>query len=94
MGAFLEQLGNQTRIDGWRRLGGNILLQFVEELPSDWKGGVPTLAPKAIVHVHVAVPAPCEGAFASLIAHGALETAGAICTFAFMRGGAAARNIP
>jgi uncharacterized membrane protein len=85
MGAFLEQLGNQTRIVGWRRLGGHILMLFTEELPPDLKEGVPALAPKAVVHVHVAVPAPCEGDFASRIAHGALETVGAICTFAFMR---------
>jgi hypothetical protein len=35
-GPLLQRLGNQTRILGWRRLGNEILLEFVEELPRDW----------------------------------------------------------
>jgi hypothetical protein len=34
MGSFLERLGNQTRISGWRRLGRNVLLEF-REAPSE-----------------------------------------------------------
>lgn len=82
-GAFLEQLQSQTRFIGWLRLGGNILLEFTEEPAPDWKEGA--LPPKAVIHVHVAIPAPCEGDFASRIAYGAVETAGAACTFALMR---------
>ena len=86
LGALLEHLYNRIRIKGWLRLGGNVLLQFTEELPPDWKENDPNqLPPKAVVRVYVAVPAPREGVFASQIAHGIAETVSAICTFAFMR---------
>jgi hypothetical protein len=86
MGPFLQQLGSQTRIVGWRRLGSNILLEFTEELPSDWDEKKALFAPKAVAHVHVAIPAPCAGHFSSHIAHRATETVAAICTFALGRG--------
>jgi hypothetical protein len=85
LGTFFEQLGNQARINGWRRLGGSILLEFKEQLPADWKEGATPLAPETIVHVHLAVPAPSDGYFSSALAHPAMETVGAICTFALMR---------
>ena len=85
MGSFFERLSNQTRIVGWRRVGANILLEFVEELPPDWDGKNTLFAPKAVVHVHVAVPAPCAGNFSSQVAHSAVETVVAICTFALGR---------
>jgi hypothetical protein len=86
MGPFMQQLGSQTRIVGWRRLGSNILFEFTEELPADWNEKKALFAPKAVVHVHVAIPAPCAGHFSSHIAHGATETVAAICTFALGRG--------
>jgi hypothetical protein len=85
LSVFLEHLQNRLRIVGWLRLGGNILLEFTEELPPDWKEDAGALPPKAVIHVHVAVPAPCEGTFAARIAYSVVETAGAICTFALMR---------
>lgn len=86
MGPFLQRLGSQTRILGWRRLGTNILIEFTEELPADWDEKNALFAPKAVAHVHIAVPAPCAGHFSSHVAHGAMETAAAICTFALGRG--------
>ena len=86
MGPFLQQLGSQTRIVGWRRLGRDVLIEFTEELPPDWNEANVLFAPKAIVHAHVAVPAPCAGHFSSHVAHAALETVAAICTFALGRG--------
>jgi hypothetical protein len=85
LSAVLEHLHNRLRIVGWLRLGGSILLEFTEELPADWKEDAAALPPKAVIHVHVAVSAPCEGTFASRIAYSAVEIAGAICTFALMR---------
>jgi len=85
MGSFIQQLGNQTRIQGWRRLGSNILIEFAEELPADWNENNVLLAPKGIAHVHMAIPAPRAGFLSSHIAHGAIETIAAICTFALGR---------
>lgn len=85
IGPFLQRLGSQTRIAGWRRLGASILLEFVEkerDPPSEEKH---ILAPKAIVYVHIAAPGPCAGHFSSHIAHGVVETVGAVCTFALGR---------
>lgn len=85
MGSLLHRLGGQTRIAGWRRLGSNILLEFVEEIPEGWAEQQPLLAPKTRVKVHIAAPGPGPGSFASHISHGVIETVGAICTFALGR---------
>lgn len=85
MGPFLQRLGSQTRIAGWRRLGNSILLEFVEEVPEGWAEKKHIFAPKAVVHVHIAAPGPCGGYFSSHIAHNVVETVGAICTFALGR---------
>lgn len=85
MGSFMERLGNQTRIVGWRRLGTNVLIEFAEELPKDWDPKNALFAPKALAHVHIAVPAPCVGNFSAHIAHSVVETAAAICSFALGR---------
>jgi hypothetical protein len=85
MGSFIQQLGNQTRILGWRRLGSNVLIEFVEELPADWDEKNVLLAPKGIAHVHMAIPAPRAGFLSSHIARGTTETIAAICTFALGR---------
>jgi len=86
IGPLLQQLGSQTRITGWRRLGGNVLIEFTEELPADWNEANALFAPKVVAHVHVGVPAPCSGHFSSHIAHSVVETVAAICTFALGRG--------
>jgi hypothetical protein len=85
MGPLLQRLGSQTRIAGWRRLGSSIVLEFVEEIPEGWAQQNQIFAPKAVVHVHIAAPGPCAGDFSSHIAHGGVETVGAICTFALGR---------
>jgi hypothetical protein len=79
--SFLQRLGMQQRILGWRRLGRNILLDFTEKLPSEEDPKKPLLAPKAIVHVHCAIAAPCEGYFSVHLAQYILEMVAAICTF-------------
>ncbi len=85
MGPFFQRLGSQTRIVGWRRLGPSIILEFTEDLPADWDPTKALLAPKAVVHVHIAAPGPWAGYFSSHVAHGAVETVAAICTFALGR---------
>jgi hypothetical protein len=85
MGSFMERLGNQTRIVGWRRLGANVLIEFAEDLPKDWDPTKALFAPKALAHIHIAVPAPCAGNFSAHIAHAVVETAAAICSFALGR---------
>ncbi len=85
MGPFLQRLGSQTRIAGWRRLGTSILLEFTEDLPADWDKKTALFAPKAVVHIHIAVPGPCAGHFSSYLVHGVVETVAAICTFALGR---------
>ncbi|HEU4458707.1 MAG TPA: hypothetical protein VFR90_06250 [Methylibium sp.] len=92
MGSFMERLSNQTRVVGWRRLGWNVLIEFVEELPQNWDSKNALFAPKALVHVHIAVPAPCVGNFSSHIAHAVLETTAAICSFALGRAVSLAPN--
>ena len=82
MGNFLERLGNQTRLTGWRRLGRDVLLEF-REAPSTSSDHL--IAPKAEVKVHIAAPGPQAGHFASHIAHGVLETVASICAFALGR---------
>lgn len=86
MARMLEALGSQTRIQGWRRLGWHVVLNFREELP---EGGIPEggllFAPKPVVDVHLAVPGPAEAPFTSPIAHRNVELVGAICTFALGR---------
>lgn len=85
MGTLLQRLGSQTRITGWRRLGGSVLLEFTEDDSEGGQEKARLLAPKAVVKVHVAAPGPGPGHFASSIAHGVVETVGAICTFALGR---------
>jgi hypothetical protein len=86
MGSFLQRLGNQTRIVGWRRLGPSILLEFTEILEQgDEEGKQRLLAPQAVVHVQIAAPGPAPGHFSSQIAHSVIETVAAICTLALGR---------
>jgi hypothetical protein len=86
MGPFFQQLARQTRISGWRRLGGHVLLEFTEELPPDAGSGDRLLAPKSAINVHVAVVAPLSGYYSSRVSHSVLEVVTAICGFALGRG--------
>lgn len=72
------------RISGWRRLGREVLLEFVEKPAADWKaeGG---LAPTPVIHAHLRVPAPRPGYFCQTLASRGLETVAAICSIALMR---------
>lgn len=86
MGALLQRLGSQTRIVGWRRLGGSaVLLEFTEAVSEDGPSRDQLFLPEAHVHVHFRVSAPCEGFLASYVVHKLIEPLAAICTFALGR---------
>jgi hypothetical protein len=85
MGTFLERLGGQVRVHGWRRLGRDVLVKFTEAEPEETSESNQLFAPKAGVEVHIASPGPIDGHFSSRVAHGAIELVGAICTFALGR---------
>ncbi|MCH7777655.1 MAG: hypothetical protein IH878_14125 [Gemmatimonadetes bacterium] len=85
MSPLLLRLANQVRIQGWRRLGTNVLLEFEEEKPDDWDAKPQILAPEAIVKAHVAAPGPCAGDFSKSIAKQVMELVEAVCTFALGR---------
>lgn len=82
---ILLRLGNQVRIQGWRRLGTGVLLEFQEEIPDDRDKQPQLLAPKAIVKAHFAIPGPCRGEFSRAIAGPVIELVNAVCTFALGR---------
>jgi hypothetical protein len=82
MAGFLERLGSQARVLGWRRLGRDVLLEFQESSPPQ----EPALfAPPAVINIHMAIPGPHAGLFSSFIAHGTLEVVASICAFALGR---------
>ena len=85
MSDLLLRWGNQVRIQGWRRLGTRVLLEFGEDKPEDWKTKPQLLAPKAIVKAHVVVPGPCAGEFSKSLARPVMELVQAVCTFALGR---------
>jgi len=82
MGSFLERLGNQTRITGWRRLGRDVVLEF-RETPAEASNEF--IAPNAEVKAHIAAPGPKPGHFSSHVAHNVLETVASLCGFALGR---------
>jgi hypothetical protein len=82
MSSLFSRLGSQVRIVGWRRLGHNILLEFIEE---DTGIADKLLEAKATVRAHIAAPGPGPGRFASRSAHAVVETIAAICTLALGR---------
>lgn len=84
-GRFLHTLGNQVRIEGWRRLGTQILLRFEEQKSTTDKGSHPFTAPQSSIELFVAVPAPLPGLFSSKFASQFVETVGAILTLALGR---------
>lgn len=85
IGSFMEQLGSQTGILGWRRLGGSVLIEFTHEVPKDHDPKKLLYAPKTFVDIHLAISAPCAGNFSNHLAHSVLEIASAICSFALGR---------
>ncbi len=84
LSSLLDRLGRQVRIEGWRRLGTLVLLEFSEEEP-EVKPPQAILAPKAKVEVHLAIPGPCPGHFSSSIAEKVIEPVVAIVGFALGR---------
>jgi hypothetical protein len=86
LGSFMELLGSQSRFVGWAKLGRHVFVEFAEApLGGDWNPDQTLFAPKALCHIHVAVPAPCPGFFSSYAAPSFVEVAAAICTFALGR---------
>ncbi len=83
---FMEQLmrllGDQTRIVGWRRLGGNVLLEFIEGSTGMGEG---LIAPATTVAIHVATPGPIAGPFSSIVAATIADVVAAVCSFALGR---------
>jgi hypothetical protein len=86
MSDLLLRLGNQTRILGWRRVGSNVLVEFVEKTAEqESTQGPQLLAPEATVNVHLAVPGPVAGEFSARITTSTIEPVAAICAFALGR---------
>lgn len=85
LGSLIERLGNQTRISGWRRLGNDILIEFIEAPLQVAVNGNVLFAPATEVNVHLSIQAPCQGLYSDPIAHEISEIASAICTLALGR---------
>jgi hypothetical protein len=85
MSLLMLQMGNQVRIQGWRRLGGHVLLEFEEKIPDDWGDKPEITVPPAIVHVHFAVPGPIQGLLSGRTANNLIELVAAICGLALGR---------
>lgn len=80
---IMLMFGFGTRINGWRRLGRDILLNFTEQPATDVDGKeVDFPSPKISIAVYVGVPGPIEGDFGSHAARPIFEIVEAICTFA------------
>jgi hypothetical protein len=84
VGELVRLLGSQARIEGWRRLGTRVLLNFTEQ-PTTTDEPAPLFAPPAQVDFHVLVPGPSAGEFSRSIASRFIETATAACSFALGR---------
>lgn len=82
LGQLMRLLGDQTRIVGWRRLGGNVLLEFDEQSNTDGGG---FLAPVTTVAIHIATPGPIAGPFSSTVAATVSDVVAAVCSFALGR---------
>jgi hypothetical protein len=73
---------------GWLRLGGEVLLNFREDVPEGEAQEQTLIAlnlPTPIVDVYIAVPGPVHGPFTNPNAHAIAEVVAAICTFALGR---------
>jgi len=81
---FMRLLGDQVHIDGSRRLGSRVLLDFVPDPPED--PSVPQLfAPRTSVKVTLFVPGPIASGLTNTIANGMVEVVAAICALALGR---------
>ena len=81
---FMRLLGDQVSIDGSRRLGDRVLLDFQPEAPAD--PSAPQLfAPPASIKVTLFAPGPVAGDLAQKTAAGMVETIAAICALALGR---------
>jgi hypothetical protein len=81
---FPRLLGDQMHIDGARRLGNVVLLDFLPKSPL--VPAAPQLfAPETDIKVTILAPGPVAGDFAHKIAAGVAETVAAICAFALGR---------
>lgn len=84
-----ERFHTARRILGWRRLAGDVLLNFREDEP---EGGLPAEQdlialnlPTPIVDVYIAIPGPIDGPFTNPAARAIAEVVAAICAFALGR---------
>ena len=80
---FMRLLGDQVRIEGWRRLGDRVILEFVEEAVEQSQPLL--LAPRTQVTATLFVPGPVAGPLAQRTAGGLAEIVSAICTLALGR---------
>lgn len=81
---FMRWLGDQVFINGSRRLGSRVLVDFLPESPKD--PNVPQLfAPRTSVKVTLFVPGPIACGLTNTIASGMAEVVAAICALALGR---------
>ena len=84
MSQFARMLGDQVYINGPRRLGDRVLLEFRPKAPDD--PTVPQLlVPETDIDVTIFTPGPTAGDLAQKTATGMAETVGAICAVALGR---------
>jgi hypothetical protein len=84
MSQFARLLGDQIHIDGSRRLGDRVLLEFRPKAADD--PTVPQLfTPETDITVTIFTPGPTASDLAQKVAIGMMETVGAICAFALGR---------
>lgn len=79
---FMRILGDQVHIEGSRRLGGEVLLDFEEGLLSDAPAAGLLLAPPSKVQVTIFAPGPGPSELSQRAAAGYAEVVAAICAFA------------
>jgi hypothetical protein len=84
MSQFARLLGDQKYIDGSRRLGDRVLLEFNPKAPDD-PAASQLFAPETDITVTIFTPGPTAGDLSQKIAMGITETVGAICAFALGR---------
>ena len=81
---FMRLLGDQVRIQGRRRLGDRVLLEFCEEAPDD-PTAPPLFAPRVTIRATLIVPGPTAGQLTQSIAGGMGEVTAAVCSLALGR---------
>lgn len=81
---FMRILGDQVHIEGHRRLGDSVLLDFLPEAAKDAET-TPLFAPPTDVKVTIFVPGPVASELTQRAAAGAVEIVAAICALALGR---------